>query len=128
MGLSLVGYEEQMNCGCQVDVALVEFYLFKTGRLTSVLTGESEGWKDMRLDPRTREAIVTEYLRANRLVLEDLYSGGWVETKGELQEERKRILNIQVGRMTAELGLIEIEQEEDRRVKAEKGKEVSLLS
>jgi len=101
--------ENTFHCGCEVDTVLMEFIMWKTWKVTSVTTGRSEGWKDGRMDARTREFVVAAFLRETRLTVDAFYTGIWGGSgPGSLyvknhQQFRRDMLAAQIGRMSAEL-------------------------
>lgn len=48
-----------LHCGCEIKNALMDFYLFKTGRLWSPSLKASESWWTQRNHPQVRELILT---------------------------------------------------------------------
>lgn len=87
-----------MSCGCLEEEVLTEFFFWKTWTATSPKNGITEGFADQFVDPRTRTFIVSAFKRMTGLSVEDLYSHGHGET-----ENRKRILRVQIERLTNEL-------------------------
>ncbi|KAE9394076.1 hypothetical protein BT96DRAFT_998907 [Gymnopus androsaceus JB14] len=49
-----------LTCGCQIENSLLDFYLFKTGRLWSPSKLQTEDWRSQRNHPRARELILTQ--------------------------------------------------------------------
>lgn len=49
-----------LHCGCLINNVLLDFYMFKTGTLTSPSTQTSEDWRDQHPNPRVRELMLTQ--------------------------------------------------------------------
>jgi len=85
-----------LTCGCPTDVALLDLYLWKTWTVSNN-TGQSEGLRSQRIDPRTRLFIAEAYRTHAGLTVDDLY------TKGQKEPEvTKRRLHAQIQRLVAE--------------------------
>lgn len=65
--------EGTMNCGCNEDEVLADFFFWKTWTVTSHATGVTEGWKEQCLEPRTRAFVVQAFKEATGLSVDDLY-------------------------------------------------------
>lgn len=62
-----------LNCGCDEDEVLTDFFFWKTWTITSRKTGKTEGWKEQCLDPRARAFVVQAFRDATGLRVDDLY-------------------------------------------------------
>jgi hypothetical protein len=89
-----------LSCGCSVDVALLDLYLWKTWTARNG-SGESEGLRNQRIDPRTRLFIAEAYKTHAGLVVDDLYTNG----KDELEAKKLR-LHAQIVRLSSEYDAI----------------------
>lgn len=49
-----------LSCGCELENALLDFYLFKTGQLWSPTKSQWEDWKSQRMHPRIRELVMRQ--------------------------------------------------------------------
>ena len=49
-----------LSCGCQIENALLDFYLFKTGRLWSPSKSQWEDWRSQRIHPRVHELVLAQ--------------------------------------------------------------------
>jgi hypothetical protein len=89
-----------LSCGCPVDVALLDLYLWKTWMVRN-RSGQSEGLRNQRIDPRTRLFIAEAYKTHAGLTVNDLYTNG----KDELQAKKLR-LHAQIVRLSSEYDAI----------------------
>ena len=87
-----------MNCGCNEEDVLTEFFYWKTWTITSPTTGVVEHWLDQAFDPRARAFVVTAHREASRLTLNDLYA-----KCGDEDEHRRQLLRKQIARLQLEL-------------------------
>lgn len=62
-----------MNCGCDEDEVLTDFFFWKTWTVTSTKTKKTEGWKEQCLDPRARAFVVQAFHQATGLSIDDMY-------------------------------------------------------
>lgn len=65
-----------LNCGCEIDEALMDFYFWKTWTITGVVDGKevTESMGDQRLPPRLRAFVVKNFKDWACLTLDDLYT------------------------------------------------------
>ena len=89
-----------LSCGCPVDVALLDLYLWKTWTARSS-SGEFEGLRNQRIDPRTRLFIAEAYKTHAGLTVDDLYTNG----RDELHATKLR-LHAQIVRLASEYDAI----------------------
>jgi hypothetical protein len=73
------------HCGCPEDLVLFDFYLWKQTKITSTLTGVTEGWKDQRLDPRARLLVATAWEHWTGLTIDQMYRGDRTEIEAEVE-------------------------------------------
>jgi hypothetical protein len=94
-----------LHCGCDEDVALMDFYLWKSWEATSA--GISEGQRDKFMDPRTRFFVISQaYWNDARLDVDDMYSNGL-----EGPEALKIRLQSQVKRLSEKVRDLELNTE-----------------
>jgi hypothetical protein len=64
-----------MHCGCNIDVALLDFFWWKTWVLKSTRPGfaYSEGMKDQSTEPRVRAFFAGGFMEAMGMTVDDLY-------------------------------------------------------
>jgi hypothetical protein len=99
--------EGYLHCGCDEDIALTDFYLWK--HWTAESGGYKEGMKDKFLDPRTRCFVVATGLnRIACLFIDDLYNRGRSD-----QETVKSALRHQIKRLLKSLKALEAEEEDE---------------
>jgi hypothetical protein len=89
-----------LSCGCSVDVALLDLYLWKTWTARNH-SGELEGLCNQRIDPRTRLFIAEAYKTHAGLTVNDLYTNG----RDELHAKKLR-LHAQIVRLASEYDAI----------------------
>ena len=89
-----------LSCGCPVDVALLDLYLWKTWTARNH-SGELEGLRNQRIDPRTRLFIAEAYKTHVGLTVDDLYTNG----RDELHAKKLR-LHAQIVRLVSEYDAI----------------------
>jgi hypothetical protein len=67
-----------LNCGCSVDVALLDFFWWKTWVLDSTRPNLaiSEGLKDECISPRVRAFFAQAFIEATGMNIDDLYASG----------------------------------------------------
>ncbi|KAF9061287.1 hypothetical protein BDP27DRAFT_1429169 [Rhodocollybia butyracea] len=67
--------EHILNCGCHRENAVLEFYLFKTGKISSVVKGQmvTEGWRSHYMHPRMRELILLQVRAESTWCLDDIW-------------------------------------------------------
>jgi hypothetical protein len=93
--------EGYLHCGCDEDIALTDFYLWKHWIAES--GGYREGMKDKFMDPRTRCFVIgTGLNRVARIFIDDLYSEG----RSHL-ETKKSIIRRQIKRLRKVLQALE---------------------
>ena len=97
-----------LNCGCEEEAVLFEFYFWKTWTATSPTTFVTEGLLDQLMDPRTRLFVVTAYKAATGITLEDLYSNGLNN-----HDHKKALLTKQIGLFTSRLDALKAIDKED---------------
>lgn len=97
-----------MNCGCNEDVALTDFYFWKTWKLTCIETGTvvTESLKDQKFSPRERAFIVAAFNDSAGLTIDDLYSG-----KKDARAHSKALLKLQINRLQEKLEAMEEEDD-----------------
>lgn len=62
-----------LNCGCDEEEVLTDFFFWKTWTITSPATKKTEGWKEQCLDPRARSFVVQAFQQQSGLKVDDLY-------------------------------------------------------
>ncbi|KAK7020674.1 hypothetical protein VNI00_017664 [Paramarasmius palmivorus] len=93
-----------LDCGCDIDDVLLDFYLFKTGKLTSPTMSRSEGWKTDWVRPRQRALYLASWREGTKLTVYDCYS--MVSVKGQWkQRDPADITKISISRMQISVGL-----------------------
>jgi hypothetical protein len=67
-----------LHCGCDANVALLDFFWWKTWSLKSMRPGliVSEGMKDEVMHPRVRAFVAQAFTMATGLTVDDLYTSG----------------------------------------------------
>lgn len=85
-----------LSCGCPIDVALLDLYLWKSWSVRN-RSGQTEGLSKQRIDPRVRLFIAEGYKMHAGLTVDDLYTNGKDE-----REATKLRLHAQIARLVAE--------------------------
>ncbi|KAF8343722.1 hypothetical protein F5887DRAFT_1075600 [Amanita rubescens] len=69
--------EGYLNCGCEVDDSLMEFYFEKTWTITGNVNGQevTESMRDQHLPPRLRAFVTKAFREWTCLTIDDLYTG-----------------------------------------------------
>ncbi|KAJ4484529.1 hypothetical protein C8R41DRAFT_725289, partial [Lentinula lateritia] len=65
-----VGY---MHCGCELDLVLLEFYYWKTGKIYSPTLNRWETWKNEQMNPRVRAFVYGDWEKKTGLRLENMW-------------------------------------------------------
>jgi hypothetical protein len=84
-----------LHCGCSEDDALLDFWWFKSGEITSPFSGVTEGWLSEVAEPRPRAFMAKLFLETTALTINDLYS---VDSAGRGQSLEFR-LKKQIARL-----------------------------
>lgn len=98
-----------LNCGCEVERVLLDFWWWKSEVVTSPTTGRSEDWDTQRLDPRARVFITKTFQSFTCLTVDDLYN---LDHNGEEITEEIR-LKKQIARLGRQLKKLEDEKDEE---------------
>ncbi|KAK7034052.1 hypothetical protein VNI00_012483 [Paramarasmius palmivorus] len=97
-------HPKALDCGCDVDDVLLDFYLFKTGKLTSPTMARTEGWNTDWVRPRQRALYLASWREGTKLTVYDCYS--MVSVKGHWKHrDPADITNISISRMQISVGL-----------------------
>ena len=75
--------QNAMNCGCKKERAVLEFYLYKTGKLRSEATNVEEGWLNQHLTPREREFVLKQVQEETLWSLDDIWRYRYIEEDGK---------------------------------------------
>lgn len=113
-----------LTCGCQIENSLLDFYLFKTGRLWSPTKLQTEDWRSQRVHPRVRELVLTQIKSETLWNLDNIWCYTMAADTGEFTvfiPESKR-LRIMLERQTQRLAEIE-EREKQAATKAARDEE-----
>jgi hypothetical protein len=86
-----------LHCGCCEDEALLDFWWFKTGEITSAFSGVTEGWLTDVLAPRPRALLSKSFCGISGLTIDDLYT---TDASGNPRSVESR-LNLQITRLQA---------------------------
>lgn len=89
----LKNHPGHMHCGCAIDVALVELYIWKTWRATNK-DGDSELLGKQKMDPRTRQFVVQNFLTHAGLNLHSMYDkqlSGNAATRARLLQQIQQL-------------------------------------
>lgn len=106
--------EGYLHCGCPEDEVLMDFIWWKGASVTSPVTGETEGFRDQRLDPRTRAFMYDIWCEATCQEVDDIYRQGRVRETFTVDLFRARIAAIE-----KEIGTIE-KDKKDTKTRKEK--------
>ncbi|KAG6824777.1 hypothetical protein H0H92_005848, partial [Tricholoma furcatifolium] len=90
----LKGY---LHCGCSEDVALLDFYFWKTWSLSSELpdgTRVTETLKDQMLEPRICGFVVDQFQNWTGLTIEDIYQGNQRKSEHALDVYQVQIEHV----------------------------------
>lgn len=82
-----------IHCGCALDVALVELYIWKTWRATNA-GGDSELFGKQKMDPRTRQFVVQNFLANTGLDVHTMYDkrlSGKAATRARLLKQIEQL-------------------------------------
>lgn len=95
---SIIRKRGYFHCGCHEDHVLADFYWWKTGRIQSAKTEETEGWETQRLDPRARALVFNMWKDSLYLntIDEEIYRGLPGSPSTEL-----RVLDSKIARLQA---------------------------
>jgi hypothetical protein len=63
-----------LHCGCAEDDALLDFWWFKTGKITSPFNGVTEGWLTDLLEPCPRAFMANIFRQISGLSIDNLYT------------------------------------------------------
>ncbi|KAK7041687.1 hypothetical protein VNI00_008976 [Paramarasmius palmivorus] len=93
-----------LDCGCDAEEVLLDFWMFKTAELTSLSQLRIEGWNNDWVRPRQRALYLSSWRASTKLTVYDLYSmvsvnGRWVRRTPE------DVTRIQISRLQISLGL-----------------------
>jgi hypothetical protein len=99
---------DYMHCGCLIDTALLDFYLYKTWFVTSQDGGLVESMLDTHFSPRIREFVVQNFRRITGLTVDDLYTASDMTWTGLSDDEalttaRQKVLRSQINKLALEL-------------------------
>jgi hypothetical protein len=86
-----------LHCGCNIDVALMDFLFWKTWTLSSLhpkLSHLTESLKDEDLHPRPRGFVIEAFQKVSHLTLDDMYDQDWGSPKYEQRIRLHQISNI----------------------------------
>jgi hypothetical protein len=95
-----------MHCGCNVDVALLDFFWWKTWVLHSTRLDlpVSKGLGDKYIPPRVRAFFAQAFIEATGLTIDDLYASGLgsngYNTKDMRMYQLRRMLHLVNGMNT----------------------------
>ncbi|KAJ4497124.1 hypothetical protein C8R41DRAFT_865700 [Lentinula lateritia] len=108
-----VGY---MHCGCELDLVLLEFYYWKTGKIYSPTLNRWETWKNEQMNPRVRAFVYGDWEKKTGLRLENMWTRKInmnVGARGALTKERTEIeiLEEQIHVLQAQKEALEEENE-----------------
>jgi len=81
-----------LNCGCSEDMALLDFYFWKTWKVKK--GNVEEGLKNQRIEPRLRLFFAENYTTDSTLTVDDLYTRGKpdnVAKKIRIRQQIKRL-------------------------------------
>jgi len=90
-----------MHCGCSEDVALLDFYFWKTWKVMNE-AGDEEGLRHQHIEPRLRLFFSKCYEADAMLTVDDLYTGGSVAAE-------KQCIKLQIRRLKERLAELEEE-------------------
>ena len=85
----------------------MEFYWYKTGKITSPYNNVTEGWLDDWMEPRSRAFMVKLLEEKSALTIDDLYD---YDENDEPRDTEMR-LKLQVARLQAKLNALQKERE-----------------
>jgi hypothetical protein len=89
-----------LNCGCPEDIALLDFYFWKTWKVKQ--GDDEEGLRNQRIDPRLRLFFAEFFTKETTLTVDDLY------TKGRTAVEAHKIqLRLKIHRLSKQLKALE---------------------
>ncbi|KAG6820572.1 hypothetical protein H0H92_001873, partial [Tricholoma furcatifolium] len=83
-----------LHCGCNEDVALMDFYFWKTWSLSGQLANGqevTESLKDQMLEPRMRAFVVEQFERWTGLSADDIFHGKMSRTEHKIEMYCKQI-------------------------------------
>ncbi|KAG6810151.1 hypothetical protein H0H92_013091 [Tricholoma furcatifolium] len=86
--------EGHLHCGCKEDVALMDFYFWKTWSLSGELsngTEVTELLKDQMLEPRVRAFVVEQFEHWTGLTVNDIYHGKQTRTEHRMDIYHRQI-------------------------------------
>ena len=98
-----------LHCGCPEDVALLDFWWFKSGKITSLFNSLTKGWLGEVVDPRTCAFMAVLFHDALSLTINDLYS---FNAKGKRQD-LEMWLRRQISHLEKKLDTIREAQERE---------------
>ncbi|KAG6807042.1 hypothetical protein H0H92_009023 [Tricholoma furcatifolium] len=86
-----------LHCGCDEDVALLDFYFWKSWSLTAKLRDGSrvtETLKDKMLEPRVRAFVVDQFQSWTGLTINDIYQGDMRKDEHKLNVLHRQIEHV----------------------------------
>lgn len=95
-GAGTVGFA--FSCGCATESVLLDYYMWKSVRVTSESTKRKEGWKHRVMDPRTRAFSLEAIQSFGGIRVDDLY---FKDAKNRSQNDQLSVTK-QIDRLIAE--------------------------
>lgn len=86
------------SCGCATESVLLDYFMWKSVRVTSESTKRKEGWKYRVMDPRTRAFSLEAIESFGGIRIDDLY---FKDTKNRSQNDQFSVTK-QIDRLIAE--------------------------
>ncbi|KAJ3924355.1 MAG: hypothetical protein NXY57DRAFT_970088 [Lentinula lateritia] len=108
-----------MHCGCELDLVLLEFYYWKTGRIYSPTLEIWETWKNEQMNPRVRAFVYGDWEKKMGLKLEKMWTrkpNNNVGGRGALTMIRSEaeVLEDQIKTLQARRDALEPPEEEEK--------------
>lgn len=82
-----------LNCGCDEEMALLDFFMWKTWSVTAKIDNKivTEGLKEKVWSPRERMFIMKQYRDLTGLTVDDLYAANQSDPKVVINRLKKQI-------------------------------------
>jgi hypothetical protein len=106
-----------LHCGCLEDDALLDFWWFKIGKITSPFNGMTEGWLTDALEPRPCAFMAKLFHEMSGLNIDDLYSVDTDINGTERGQERR--LKLQISKLQLRVDTLQKIQELEELLETE---------
>lgn len=88
-------YDGFLHCGCPEDEVLIDFMWWKCTLCASPSTDAQEGFRDQRLDPRTRTFMYSVWRNATHQTVDDIFMGNKTISAFRVMSLKSQIARLQ---------------------------------